>query len=472
MLLSFTVSNFRSFREVQTLSLVASNRHTDHPDHLIPIPNDENRALPVAVIYGANGAGKSNTIKALQCLEQLVVAGTEPRKPVQRQVFRLDKTSQEKPTEFDVQFVEDNRVFNYGIRYTDKLINAEWLVLLRDGKEILVFERVTQENGDVEIAPGPVLSEDSWGDHSKVRAFAKVGVLPNQLFLHAISKGVREKDQGPVIVAVLRWFLKRLTIIEADAPFSDLAGLVARDSTFTDFAGDFLRQVATGVDRLRVDTAELEEKMLVGLGPVVHEMVGKLPVGETATLSGPDGSQLIVEKEQGTKVRLRTVQSEHLTADGDRVTFPFRDESDGTQRLTHLLPTLHAIRKEPGVFVIDEIDRSLHPLLSKGFVREFLKACAGKGSQLIFTTHDTSFLDLGLLRRDEIWFAEKRRAEGSTELYSLSDFKIRKDLKIDKGYMQGRFGAVPPMETEFPEWVEKIMAEVKPAPVAVSAVTG
>jgi uncharacterized protein len=471
MLLSFSIANFRSFREEQTLSLVASNRHTDHPEHLTAIPDDENKALPVAALYGANGAGKSNTIKALQCLEQLVIHGTAPKKAIQRQAFRLDKTSHAQPTEFTLQFIEDNRVFNYGIRFSDTLILAEWLVLLRDGKEITVFERLTKENGDVEISPGPVLSDDSWGDHSKVIAFAKVGVLPNQLFLHAISKAVREKDQGPVIVTVLRWFFERLTIIEADAPFMELADLVARDATFTDFAGSFLRRVATGVDRLRVDTAELEEKMLVGFGPEVQRSVGELPVGEIATFLGLDGSQLIVEKEQGTKVRLRTVQSEHLTADGDRVTFAFGDESDGTQRLTHLLPSLHAIRKKPSVFVIDEIDRSLHPLLSKGFVREFLKECATKGSQLIFTTHDTSFLDLGLLRRDEIWFAEKKPEKGATELYSLADFKVRKDLKIDKGYMEGRFGAVPPLEHELPEWVGKIMAELRttaeePAPAA------
>lgn len=461
MLLSFAVTNFRSFREEQTLSLVASNRHTDHPEHLSAIPDDENKALPVAALYGANGAGKSNTIKALQCLEQLVVHGTAPKKAILRQPFRLDKTSPSQPTEFSLQFVENCRVFNYGIKITEKLIVAEWLVLMRDGKEIPVFERVSRDNGDVEIESGAILKDDTWGDHSKVHALTKVGVLPNQLFLHAVSKSLQEKDQGPVIADVLRWFLERLTIVEAAAPFSNLAGLVAQDSSFTDFAGGFLRKVATGVDRLRVDTAEVEEKMLVGFGPMVQGIVGELPVGETTTFSAQDGSELIVEKQQGTKVRLRTVQSEHVTADGDRVTFAFGEESDGTQRLTHLLPTLHHIRQKKGVFVIDEIDRSLHPLLSKGFVREFLKECAGKGSQIIFTTHDTSFLDLGLLRRDEIWFAEKNPSKGATELYSLADFKIRKDLKIDKGYMEGRFGAVPPLENELPEWVGKIMSELR-----------
>jgi hypothetical protein len=112
--------------------------------------------------------------------------------------------------------------------------------------------------------------------------------------------------------------------------------------------------------------------------------------------------------------------------------------------------------------VIDEIDRSLHPLLAKGFVRTFLQLCAGKGSQLIFTTHETAFLDLELLRRDEIWFADKKQAEGTTELYSLADYKVRTDLKIDKAYLEGRFEAVPPIETELPNWVTEIMQELEP----------
>ena len=130
--------------------------------------------------------------------------------------------------------------------------------------------------------------------------------------------------------------------------------------------------------------------------------------------------------------------------------------------MTHLLPALHAICQKQGLFLIDEIDRSLHPLLAKGFVRTFLRLCAGKGSQMIFTTHETAFLDLDLLRRDEIWFADKRRTDGTTELYSLADYKVRTDLKIDKAYLEGRFEAVPPIEAELPEWVRQIIEELNP----------
>jgi AAA15 family ATPase/GTPase len=462
MLLSFSIENFRSFREEQTLSMVASNRQVDHPEHTVEIPDDDNRALPVAVIYGANGAGKSNLIHALGFLQALVLRGTEPKKPIGRRAFIFDKESASKPTEFKLQYVDGKNVYAFGCRISDKLVEAEWLSLLRDGKEISVYERATASDGEVKIAAGPVLKDGSWGDHRKALALTDVGVLPNQLFLHAVGKNLREQDQGPVMSGALRWFTEQLTVIPADSTFAALAQLVAQDEKFTNFAGDFLRRVATGVDKLRVDTSQVEESFLSGLGHHFQEIVKDMPVGESSILAGPDGTELLVEKGEGTKVRVRIIKSEHVTADGSRVTLPFSEESDGTQRLTHLLPALHAIYQKQGLFVIDEIDRSLHPLLAKKFVRTFLQLCAGKGSQLIFTTHETAFLDLDLLRRDEIWFADKRQKEGTTELYSLADYKVRTDLKIDKAYLQGRFEAVPPIEQELPDWIRQIMDELKP----------
>jgi uncharacterized protein len=420
MLLSFSIENFRSFREEQTLSMVASNRQVDHPEHTAEIPDDENRALPVAVIYGANGAGKSNLIRALGFLQGLVLRGTEPKKPTGRRAFLFDKESASKPTELKLQCVDGQYVYAFGCRVSDKRVDAEWLSLLRNGKEISVYERATARDGEVTIEAGPVLNDDTWGDHGKALALTKVGVLPNQLFLHAAGNTLREQDQGPVLGGVLRWFADQLTVIPPDSTF----------------AGDFLRNVATGVDKLRVETSQVEESFLSGLGHHFQEIVKDMPSGESSIYNGPDGTELLVETGEGTKVHIRTIKSEHVTADGSRVTLPFSEESDGTQRLTHLLPALHAICHKQGLFVIDEIDRSLHPLLAKWFVRMFLKLCAGKGSQLIFTTHETAFLDLELLRRDEIWFADKKPKEGTTELYSLSDYKVRTDLKVDKAYLQ------------------------------------
>ena len=461
MLLSFSVSNFRSFRDEQTFSLVASNRQTDHPEHLIPIPADENKALPVAAIYGANGAGKSNLVRALQFLVDLVVQGSAPKQPTGRVPFLLDEESAAQPTRLSLQFVAGGLVFAYGVSLDQEVIREEWLSVIRQGKEIPVFERVTAA-GKVALDAGPVLKEDSWGKHDKVLALSRVGVLPNLLFLHAVSQALVEDDQGQVMRTVLDWFSSRLVVVMPQSFHGGLIKMISQDSDFSDFAGGFLRKVATGVHALRAERSELGPQAVQTLPPDIQSRLAEMHEGEIAGFaSAVDSShQLIVEKGAGAKVFLRTVQAEHRLPSGQTVSLPLIEESDGTRRVTQLLPALHSANRESKVFVIDEIDRSLHPLLSKGFVREFLKACVARGTQLIFTTHDTTFLDLDLLRRDEIWFANKQLPEAFTELYSLSEYKVRTDLKVDKAYLQGRFGATPPIENELPGWVSDIMREL------------
>lgn len=463
MLLSFSISNFRSFRDEQTFSLVASNRQTDHPEHLIPIPADENRALPVAAIYGANGAGKSNLVRGLEFLASLVNDGTGPRQPTGRVPFLFDPSGPSTPTRFSIQFVEDGLTFAYGVALDNEAIREEWLSVVRGGKEIRVFERVTDPSGKVRVEVGAVLSEDTWGKHDKVLALSRVGVLPNLLFLHGISQNIVEEDQGPVIRAVLAWFASRLVIVMPQSFHGGLINLIAHNENFASFAGEFLRKVATGVNSLHVESSELSAQSVQALPVNIQERLSQMKVGEMAGFAsaGDSSHQMVLEKGADAKVFLRTVKAEHLTAAGQKVPLPLMEESDGTRRITQLLPALHWVNQVPKVFVIDEIDRSLHPLLSKGFVREFLKACVAGGSQLIFTTHDTTFLDLDLLRRDEIWFVNKQLPEASTELYSLSDYKVRTDLKVDKAYLQGRFGATPPIENELPGWVSDIISELR-----------
>jgi AAA15 family ATPase/GTPase len=144
----------------------------------------------------------------------------------------------------------------------------------------------------------------------------------------------------------------------------------------------------------------------------------------------------------GGPVKRRRITARHDTPQGDQVEFLFKDESDGSRRLMHLLPALFVLKTSGGAFVIDELERSMHPMLARKLVEFFINTANSLPSQVIFTTHESTLLDLDLMRRDEIWFAEKDQA-GATHLYSLADFKVRKDLRIEKGYFDGRFGAIP-----------------------------
>lgn len=442
MLLSFSITNFRSFKAEQTLSLIASNRYDDHMEHLAPIPDDENKALPIVVMYGANGAGKSNVVKALAFVQRQVLFGSKPGRPIPWQPFLLGPNGPSEPSSFNLQFVAGQHTFAYGFRSTAAVVTEEWLVLMRDGRELPLFERQTKPDGSVEIEPGEALTGDGYGDHSKVTALAKVGVRANQLFLASVRTSLDEAAFGPLVKEVMRWFTS-LQVVMPESDFMPLADWIAKDASFAEFAGEFLRDADTGVERLKVETVEIGD---AGIGlpqDFLKELVEDTPPGEVRVRRVKGLGDVIAHRDESMKIRVRRLLADHSTESGKTVSFPLQEEADGTQRLTHLLPSLYQLRNEPRVYVIDEIDRSLHPTLAKKFVEYFLTACKGGRGQLILTTHETHFLDQDLLRRDEYWFASKDHKSGATELYSLSDYHVRTDLKIDKGYLHGRFGAVP-----------------------------
>ncbi len=442
MLLSFSIENFRSFREEQTLSMVASNRYDDHLDHLVEIPDDENKALPIAIMYGANGAGKSNLVRALVFVRRHVLFGSKPAHPIVWQPFLLGQGQPNQPSSFNLVFIAGKHTFAYGFRSTAQVIAAEWLVLMRGGREVPLFERISKPDGTVQFELGEALTGDGYGDHSKVAALAKVGVRANQLFLAAVRASLDEAAFGPLLREVLDWFTA-LQVVLPEADFLPLAEWIAKDAAFAEFAGDFLHRADTGVQRLKVETVDMGEAAVGLPQDFLKELVEDTPPGEVRVRRVMGLGDVIAQRDETMKIRLRRLLAEHINEAGEPVTFPFLEEADGTQRVTHLLPALYQLSQQPKVYVIDEIDRSLHPALAMKFVEYFLAACKGGRGQLILTSHETHFLDQDLLRRDEYWFAAKGHQSGATELYSLSDYPVRKDLKLDKGYLYGRFGAVP-----------------------------
>ena len=156
----------------------------------------------------------------------------------------------------------------------------------------------------------------------------------------------------------------------------------------------------------------------------------------------PDDDREAIIERAGENCYLLTIKAIHRHGTPGKIHLDFSEESDGTQRLLHLLLALYQLSTQGGTLVIDEVERSMHPLLTRQFVEFFFRSFSGDHLQLIVTTHESNLLNQQLLRRDEIWFAEKND-KGATSLYSLADFRPRKDLKLDKNYLQGRFGAVP-----------------------------
>jgi AAA15 family ATPase/GTPase len=438
MIVSFSVENFRSFDSEATLSLVASNRLAgEHGNHAVAIPGASAKVLRTAVIYGANGAGKSNLFKALTYLQSLVVrySGRE-NKGTGRDAFRFGARS-DTPSAFDLQFIAEQRLYRYIIKLDDRQVTEEWLGETIDGRERMIFQR--GQDRDV------VLGDQVKG-HKRLVALATVGAAPNQSFLRTVGIAVLPRsDVGPELVSVQRWFWAVLDLVSPGESQMSLWRKLNEDPSLLDFASGFLRSSSTGVDRLEILKSQISPEELSGFvgENIARQLVDLAETGGPRFVrAGRVAGDAWIEIGGDEGYRLVRFQSAHKSEDGRTFNMDLDDESDGTRRLLDLLPALHQIQNRGGVYFVDEIDRSMHPILVRRFLEFFLSSCADSPSQLIVTTHESNLLDLSLLRRDEIWFAEKDHGQ-ATHLYSLAEFQVRKDLEIRKHYLQGRFGAIP-----------------------------
>ena len=210
---------------------------------------------------------------------------------------------------------------------------------------------------------------------------------------------------------------------------------------------EFLKFAGTGIDSIVTEKVELDfERHFPTMSQVLREnliqALNQVEKNSIVMIENLGGTRDMLFKNDESQVILIKLRTLHRSEDGGFIDFSIAEESEETQRLINLIPALFILKQEEEkVFFLDELDRRLHPLLSRNFVQVAIN-CRDKNNQLIFITHDTNLLDLDLLRRDEIWFVEKSE-QGASNLYSLAEFKIKPDLKIEKGYLNGRFGAIP-----------------------------
>jgi len=442
MIVSFSVSNFRSFYSEQTLSLVASNRLSgSHEDHACSIPGTKEKVLKTAVLYGANGAGKSNLFKALLYLRAIVLKPRKKNSGMEREKFRFGAEEADEHSIFDLQFITDTKLYRYGVKVDDHRIIEEWLYEVVGSKQKTLYERITDEQGNVHVEPGKAKFKKG-----KLGALVTVGGPQNQSFLATIQATLDSSDYDSELMRVINWFDDSLIFIAPDASFGSLGELLISDSDFLTFAGNFLKSASTGVDHLLPQKSEISEEELRNLLP--KELVSKVldDISEDkegiAVVKLRKGNELLFERSGENHYYRISIQAAHEHQPGKVIPLDLSEESDGTRRLLNLLPALHILQSGNAVFFIDEIDRSMHPILAKQFLEFFLKSCQGDKHQIITTTHESNLLDLELLRRDEIWLAEKDQT-GASHLYSLADFNVRTDQDIRKRYLQGRYGAIP-----------------------------
>lgn len=436
MLIQFIVENFRSFKDEIQFNLIATGdeAHSNHVFHLENHPKSP--LLRVASLYGANAAGKSNLIRAAAFAQQLIVHGTKSGQAIAVSPFKLSQSTLQAPGRFEFLFEYRNIVYHYGFLLNAQQICEEWLFVTPDKREVLGFERVTNSQMETQMKFG---AARFWKQSKKpFLSFVAQGTRPNQLFLtEAIDRNV------PELQPVMDWFNKVLTIIPAESRLLTLSSFAREEKTTSQFMGEFLRSVDTGIHGIAVEehTLKTDEPNSFLPAEVQQEILSDLE-DESVAVVTPEGNQFEIIHRSNSLPVLLVLKTQHKMEDGTLLNFDLSEESEGTQRLMHLLPVLASAQSNEKVFLLDELDRRLHPLLARKFVEAYLSASGNPKRQLIFTTHDTNLLDLNLLRRDEIWFVEKNE-QGQSSLFSLAEFKPRPDLKISTSYLNGRFGAIP-----------------------------
>ncbi|MDZ7642066.1 MAG: ATP/GTP-binding protein [Desulfurivibrio sp.] len=436
MLIQFTVANFLSFKEENTVNMLATSDH-QHLHHLLS-NKKKKPLLRTAALYGANGSGKSNLIQAICLAQQLILHGTRPDQRLEIVPFKLDKSCWLEPTRFEFVINYQDSIYTYGFVADQEKIREEWLFAVHKTKEVKLFERLTTKAGRIKLETGPTLARKKTKKHQFIEFVAR-GTRPNSLFLHELyQKNVSE------IMPLITWFRTVLTIIGPESNYRDLIFDAHLNEQFISFMGDFLAAADTGIQGIITNKIPFEpEKLFPNLPETIKNSLTNVSHQERVMIAAPDGRRFALMREENGELTLLKLMARHSLGTGkEHVDFEIEDESDGTRRLMDLLPALLHSRHSEKVYIIDEIDRSMHPLLTKMLVQTYLDNYECDRGQLIFTTHESHLLDRELLRRDEIWFTEKDKA-GATHLYSLAEYKVRGDLKLNKGYLDGRFGAIP-----------------------------
>ena len=430
MLIEFRFRNYRSFRDEAVLSMEATGLGTFR-NSLIHFTNDT-KLLPGVAIYGKNGGGKSNVIRAFWLAVQFIrnAQRTQHEKAeIPVMPFALNDYSNEEPTEFHFVYVVDGIKYWYGFSATKEKVYSEYLYHAPKKQKALVFSREGQEFTFTEEKPR--------------RRLISEAVRENQLFF---SVACTMNDSA--CINAMRWF-RECVFFSRD--YSDIPRQLLdyyEDKNMLRAISDYAKAADLGIEDMQF---EFNNQDIGENGSFPDNM----PEGIKAALT--QFMHTLSETSGNSEVHLRmgqvTAKSSHYGEDrkGQRglYSLDLSDESDGTRKLMALAPAIESALRTGGILLVDELERELHPMLVNFIISKFQsKKSNPNGAQIVFTTHDTELMSMELLRKDQLYFADKDTADGSSELYSISEFSTRTTDNIRKGYLVGKYGATPDIELE------------------------
>lgn len=424
-----------SFRDAVEFNTFPSSKSHSHEWHKVKCGHVT--ALRMSAIYGANGAGKSNLLKCMNLLKEMVCSEKlgDVFMPADL-YFKLDNDGKNKPSELAVEFYAGGEVFYYHLVFNQEKIFEEELLLSYKNEDVPIFRR---KDNDVILA----VESDSEKDKEEfLRVFADAMrriIRPDMLVLSFF--GQYYPDEFPVVKVAYEW-IRTLQVVLPAKRIGYLPHMLDEDSDFAGYVNNLLPELNTGISRLIVKKeiiADSDAEGNPGLSMAIKaakEQPGEPQMYKKTIFN--DISNIVVE--DGI-IYIKTLVGLHKDADGSEVEISIDMESDGTRRLIEYMPLLLSVAKDDNVFIIDEIERSIHPIMIKTLMKKISENKEAKG-QIIFTTHESCLLDQSIFRPDEIWFVQKD-IDQSTRIYPLSDFNIHKTANIENGYLNGRYGGIP-----------------------------
>lgn len=416
MLIEFNVANHRSFKENAVLSLVASSIK-DLNDEAIFEKRGKNY-LKLAVLYGANGSGKSNLLDSIVMMRSFVINSSresQADEPINVEPFLLDQDSIVKPSLFEVVFIIGEIKYRYGFEVNRERVVSEWLFETKKVKETVLF---TRELDDIQF----------------VESFKEGERLEEKTRRNALFLSVVAQFNGEISTRIVGWFrdLNPVQGVQDEKYFGLSAGLLNDEKT-REFVTSFMKSADMGIIDMRVEEREPDSATQNFINILNEEHKDKF--------------KKYIEGVKNKKVAEIMTTHEIFNNEGekvDEIEFTLTNhESSGTNKFFNIIGAVIKTLINGEVLIIDELNARLHPLLTRHIVKTFnsLEGNPNK-AQLIFTTHDTNLLDREILRRDQIYFTEKDQF-GASHLFSLVEYKPRNDEAYEKNYIKGKYGAIP-----------------------------
>lgn len=444
MLIRFTVENFLSFRDRVSFSMLPG-KGTLKPNHKAKAIKGIS-TLKAGVIFGANASGKSNLVKAIDFGKHLVLKGTKSDQLIKYQNFRLDTATIKGNSRIEYEIQHKGKNYAYGFIFNHHEIIEEWLYEISSKTESKIFER---NKGVFDLES--LLKRNKPEEQKQFLNFTAKGTPNNRLFLTEIRTRKVKDNVSDIndLLNVVDWFSNCLKVVFPEDKYN--AGIRSElkdDSKIQIAFEELLNYFDTGIDGICFKEADIKSldipnEILDDISAELDKATNKNNETQRVMVVSPNKETFFFTKKDENLVAEKFMTKHKLNGvKSDEVHFDTSDESDGTNRIIDFIPLIIDLLQGDNVFIIDEMERSLHPNLIYDLFDLFLDKSENINSQLIVASHESSLLTQKLLRKDEIWFTVKDQ-NGGTQMHSLEQYNVRFDKQIRKDYLLGRFKAIP-----------------------------